>query len=71
MKCWYVWVKTATLLDGKLYQKTSSMLYVDCNNGYAVFILKMSNDMKMVRAAPGVQMCVIQAPNNQNILIVQ
>ena len=29
----------ATLLDGKLYVKTFSMLYVDCN-GHVVFIVK-------------------------------
>ena len=31
----------ATLLDGKLYVKTFSILYVDCN-GHVVFIVKLS-----------------------------
>ena len=30
----------ATLLDGKLYVKIFSMLYVDCSNGHVVLIVK-------------------------------
>ena len=33
MKSRYVCIKMATSLDGKLYVKTFSMLYVDCING--------------------------------------
>ena len=39
MKSRYVCIKMATLLDGKLYVKTFSMLYVDCS-GHVVFIVK-------------------------------
>ena len=40
MKSQYVCIKTATLLYGKLYVKTFSKVYVNCNNGYVVFIVK-------------------------------
>ena len=38
MKSQYVCIKMATLLGGKLYVKTSNMLYVD-HNGQVVFIV--------------------------------
>ena len=34
MKSQYTCVKMATILDGKLYVKTFSMLSVDCSNGH-------------------------------------
>ena len=39
------------------WQTVCSMLYVDCSNGHAIFIVKLSNDMKMVIAAPDMQTC--------------
>ena len=39
MKSRHACIKMVTLLDGKLYVKTFSMLYVDYN-GHVVFIVK-------------------------------
>ena len=39
-----LYMNMATLLDGKLYVKTFSMLHVDCSNGHVLFIVKIATD---------------------------